>query len=412
MDQEPTRQSRASRLLDLGGPLLRRLHLGPSRRSGQSLLAAAVGRARCDDWGDGPFREGLESLLDALRHDRHLRLTAWADIHEFLIGLLVNRLLIRQYQQRNPACLHEPIDRPIFILGLPRSGTTLLYRLLALDPASRFVPYWESLYPAPLPDEPPGDVSPRLEATRQRLRRGSDLFADMPGIHAITADAPEECLPLLMNSFVHGAFVLLAPVGRYLRWVARQGLTGSYGYYRQQLQILQCRLRRRQWVLKAPLHVEGIEALLAVFPDARIIQTHRDPARTVPSTASYVATSWTRFRRRADLPGLGQGVLDSWAGRMERFLAVRDRAVGVPFVDVLYDRLCRDPVAVVGEIYARLGLEYTPAFEASMRDFLTRNPQGKHGQHRYSLEQFGLSRPAVEARFAGYCRRFGVTSEP
>ncbi|MEI7835198.1 MAG: sulfotransferase, partial [Planctomycetota bacterium] len=127
MDQEPTRQSRASRLLDLGGPLLRRLHLGPSRRSGQSLLAAAVGRARCDDWGDGPFREGLESLLDALRHDRHLRLTAWADIHEFLIGLLVNRLLIRQYQQRNPACLHEPIDRPIFILGLPRSGTTLLY---------------------------------------------------------------------------------------------------------------------------------------------------------------------------------------------------------------------------------------------------------------------------------------------
>lgn len=410
MDQRPARG--ASKLLDLAGPLLRRLHLGPSRRSARSLMAAAIARARCDDWGEGPFREGLERLLDALRHDRHIRLTAWGTIHEELIDHLANRLLIRRYQRLHPACLQEPIDRPIFILGMPRSGTTMLHRLMSLDPASRFLPYWEALFPAPFPDERPGDVSGRIEATRRRIQRTRDPFLDIVAIHSVTPEDPEECFYLLMNSFQSRAFGLLASVGRYLRWIDQQDLAESYLYHRQQLQISQCRLRRRQWVLKAPLHLVGIEPLLRAYPDARFIQLHRDPGKTVPSTASLVRAFWRRFRRRVDSHALGRGLMEDWSARMEHFLAVRDRADGSLFVDVLYERLRRDPVAVVGEVYARLGLEVSPAFEADMRDWLARNPQGKHGTHRYSLADFGLTRAAVDARFGEYGRRFGVTPEP
>lgn len=411
MAPHPTGLSPLRRLIDLAGPVLHRLHLGPSRRSARSLMGAAVARARCDDWGEGPFREGLERLLDALAHDRRIRLSAWEVIHDVLIDHLANRLLIRRFQRLHPACLQEPIERPIFILGMPRSGTTMLHRLLALDPTTRFAPYWEALFPAPFPDEPPGDVSRRVEAARRRILRARDPFPDLAAIHSVAPEDPEECLPLLDNSFLSAGFVLLAPIGRYLRWLGAQDLTETYRYHRQQLQILQCRIRRRQWVLKAPLHMAGIEALLRVYPDARIIQTHRDPGRTVPSTASLVTSVWERFRSRIDPIALGQGVLEGWSDRVERFLAVRDRAGNVPFVDVLYARLRRDPVAAVGEIYDRLGLEFTSAFEGAIRDWLGANPQGKHGAHRYSLADFGLDRPAIEARFGGYCRRFGVTPE-
>ncbi|MCY2932364.1 MAG: sulfotransferase [Planctomycetota bacterium] len=398
--------------MNQAGPLLGRLHLGPAWRRGESLMAAAVQRARCDDWGQGRFRDGLERLLDALRHDRHVRLTAWSDIHGILIDRLVNRLLIRRYQRDNPACLQEPIDRPIFILGLPRSGTTMLHRLLALDGANRFIPYWEAVYPAPFPDEPPGDASARRAAATRRLQRTRDRVPHLAAIHSITAEDPDECLPLLENSFLSTSFVLLAPIGRYLRWLGPAERAESYGFYREQLQILQCRLRRRQWILKAPLHVAGIEALLGAFPDARIVQTHRDPGKSVPSTASLVRAAWNRRRREIDVRGLGRGVLESWTSLMECFLAVRDRAAGVPFFDVLYDRLRRDPIAAVADLYGRLGLEYTPAFEAAMRDWLANNPQGKYGPHRYSLEEFGLDQAAVESRLGGYGRRFGIPAEP
>ncbi|MCY2927033.1 MAG: sulfotransferase [Planctomycetota bacterium] len=341
-----------------------------------------------------------------------MRLSAWGTIHEILIDHLANRLLIRRYQKLHPACLQEPIDRPIFILGVPRSGTTLLHRLMSLDPTTRFVACWESLYPAPFPNEPPGDVSVRLEAARRNLQRTWDPFPDMAAIHPVAPEDPEECFYLLMNSFRSRAFVLLAPVGRYLRWVDRQDLTETYLYHRQQLQILQCRLRGRQWVLKAPLHLADVEPLLGAYPDARFIQLHRDPGKTMPSTASLVRAFWRRFCRRIDSHALGRGALEGWSATMDHFLAVRDRSAGSLFVDVLYERLRRDPVAVVGEVYARLGLQVSPAFEADMRDWLARNPQGKHGAHRYSLADFGLDRAAVDARFGEYCRRFGVTPEP
>jgi len=332
----------------------------------------------------------------------------WYRIHRLLVWRLANRLTIRRELQRHPEILNEKLERPIVITGLPRTGTTFLQRLLARDPAHRVLRWGETLHTVPFRLAGSG-IDARAAHAEAFL---GDLYRLSPAysaIHRTTIDAPEECIPLLMNSLRSWGFGLYFPVQRYARWLEAQDLTPSYAYYRKQLQILQTQARAERWLLKAPNHLLALDALLSVLPDARIIQTHRDPARVVPSTASLVATWWGMNLRRFSLRGLGRGIMEEQAEFVRRATAIRDgHPASGQFFDVLYPELLADPIAAVRRIYDRFGLFYTAEAERAMHSYLEAHPKNEYGAHRYSLERFGLSRDEIDERFAEYRERFGI----
>jgi len=205
---------------------------------------------------------------------------------------------------------------------------------------------------------------------------------------------------------------LFVQAPQYIDWASRQDRIPVYHYYRNQLQLLQFRCGGERWVLKAPVHVGSLEALLAVFPDACIVHTHRDPLRVVPSAFSLIARLRGMYSDRVDLGSVGQRVIGRTSELLERGAQVRDTANPAQFYDVHYNNLMEDPIGTVRGIYKYFDYRYDDGLEERMRQWLVKNPQGKHGRHRYSLEQFGLGQEQVTKQFARYYQRYGITPEP
>jgi len=399
------------RVLNGIGRVLRWMGFPPGRRSAKSLMAAAVRLAGTDEWGDDSFLEGLQVLLQSLREDSKLTYVGWFMLHEAIMRSLVNRLGIGQELRQRPEVLDEEIRRPLFVTGLPRSGTTMLQGLLATDPGNRYLRAWEARYPVPAPTAETSDTDPRIAKAESSIHARRSLAPNLDAIHHMEARAPAECRWLLMTTFAFPNFSIFANLPRYREWLDGQDMVPVYAYYRRQLQLLQSRFRRERWLLKAPLHLHYLDSLLEVFPDACIVQNHRDPLKAIPSLCSLVATvqGFTRTRVR---PGrLGYGCLTEMARAVEHAAAVRESLNGQQFYDVQYKDLVSDPIRTVRGIYERFGYDYSDVFEEGMHQWLADNPQGKHGSHRYSLEQFNLDREQVMEHFSAYCERYGVSSQ-
>ena len=266
------------------------------------------------------------------------------------------------------------------------------------------------MFPSPPPQRSRHARDPRIAAADRQIRWFHRLNPEFRKIHPIGARLPEECLIITSHSFRSFQFQTSHRVPSYQSWLEESDLRPSYEEHRRFLQHLQWRCPTERWVVKAPAHLYGIAALLAVYPDAGIILTHRDPVEVVPSMASLHAVLRSTFSDTVDPVEVGVEVTRRWAEGIERALRVRD---SIPdsasrFFDVRYADLVRDPFATVRGIYAHFDLPFTPAAEQRMRRFLAANPKDKHGAHRYSLEQFGLDADAARARFRAYRERFGV----
>jgi Sulfotransferase family len=399
---EEARRPAWVKVINAAGKGLRRCGVRWPKVNAESMMAEAQRRTRLADFGDGHFREGLCALVDSFNAQGTAHSFGQLVFREHCTSLLVDRLKIQDELRRHPEILSVPVDRPLFITGLPRSGTTLLQGLMSEDPAARTLLSWEAMAPAPAPEPETYKSDPRIR--RQRLRLGL-MYQIAPGIkraHEFEAESPEEDNDLHARSFSAGFFGFVYDVPGFVRWLQDRDYTPTYAYERQQLQLLSWKYRADYWVLKAPSHMFTLEALLSVFPDANIVLTHRDPRRVVASLCSLQAGIRAALMGRLDLRQLGAECLEALSIAAERAIEFHSRCNAARIFDVPYQRLIAEPGETVREICRYFGYNFSAEYEARTRRYLTANPQHKHGTHRYRLEDFGLDEPRVERAFARY----------
>jgi hypothetical protein len=378
------------------------------------LLEAARRRTGLHDFGDPGFREPLEVLTRALEDEASLTPLGRFLARSQLVDALATRLRAEALLRERPEIADEAVDDPIVVLGLPRTGTTLLQRLLARDAGLRSLPYWEALAPLAEPDarDREADVGPRIERARRAislLTWGAPL---MRAMHELEALEPDEEIWLLGVDLATMLPEATWHVPSFRDWYHRADLRHGYRYLRRMLQILQWYRAGDRWLLKSPQHLERIPVLLETFPRAVVVQTHRDPAKVVGSFASMVAYSRRMSCAHPDPLAIGA----YWADRIEAMLrrSVLDRppSAAKRFVDVAFSELVTDPLAVVRRIYRTAGRELTREAERTMRDYLDAHPRGQHGVHRYELSDFGLDADSLRERMRFYTERFDVEAEP
>ena len=363
--------------------------------------------ARAGPWpGEVPFLRTLELLVDSCRRTAALNATGRQVLHKAAVRHLRNLRYVQDHVEAHPDVVHRPLDRPLVVTGLPRTGTTLLHNLLACDPAYRVLRFWEALHPVP-----PGAGGPPAEVLQAQAERWLEGFYRLVpafrAIHGATPTGPEECDALLQNTFASQHFDDMFDARDYSAWLAGAPLAEEYRHYALQLRVLSGEGPAPAWALKSPSHLGHLDALLAALPGCTVVVCHRDPHQAVASYASLVHTLRRAYSDEVSPAVVGRQALDRAAMAVDRALDVRAAAPGDAFVDVAYRQLVDDPIAAVRAIYDRRGQPLTAGAEAGMRRWIAGNPQHRHGAHRYDLARFGLTGDEVEAAFARYSERFG-----
>ena len=373
----------------------------------EDLHASATKLTGLDDFGGDEYVEGLRVLLEAYEADEDL--TPFGNkVHRAMLrGALVARLLSEVGWKQHPASASVAIDRPIFVTGLPRTGTTALHRLLAEDPGHQGLEVWLAEVPQPRPPRETWADNPVYQGIQAGYERHHVEHPEFMGVHHMSADQVEECWQLLRQSMRSLSFECLAHVPRYSRWLAKQDWTDAYARHRRNLQLIGLPDAGKRWVLKNPSHLFALDALMAAYPDALVIQTHRAP-RTIMgsmcSLAEKAADGWsTKFRGEV----IGHSQLDLWARGADEFHAARARYDAAQFCDVRYEDFVADPIGTVSTVYDHFGLTLTDDARAAMTALHTESRSGERKPvHRYSLEDFGLTSEEVDERFAGYLRAY------
>lgn len=370
------------------------------------IVQAAIERTGCDDFGpDDGWRAGLDRLVADYR--QHARLTPLGRLaaRNHLVDLLANRLWLERDRAKYPEIGAGPVSAPLFIVGLPRTGTTLLHMLLAQDRQNRVPETWEVMHPAP--NE--GTEQRRVARTARELAWMERLAPGFRVMHPLAPRLPQECIAIDSHTLQGYEFQTTHNVPDYQRWLEQRDKRAVYRYHHRFLQYLQWQRPGAHWVLKAPAHLFGLVELLAVYPDAGIIQTHRNPLEVMASLASLSTMLRAAFSASADPHEIGREMARRWGDGLLQSLQRRDsgRLPADRFIDIDYRAIVREPIDTVRKIYSRFGRELDTEAEQAMRDFLAANPKDKHGTHRYSLKEFGLDSDEQARRFADYRARFG-----
>lgn len=378
-----------------------------------SLLAAARRRTGLEDFGDPRFREPLAIFLRALEEEAELSCVGRFMARHEVRTWLENRLEIEETFRRHPEIAEEAIPRPLFVTGSGRSGTSILHELLAQDPRNRVLLSWEALHPCPPPEGARRDSDPRIRRAEREVRLWARIAPIYETMHENGARLPQECIYLTAHEFASDLLSGSYQVPSYAAWLARADLRPAYRYHRRCLQLLQWRCRGERWALKAPSHLWALDALLDVYPDARIVWTHRDPLAVVASMTSLMATLLWLRSDRVDAAAIGANAVKSIGFMLKRATALRDAARLAPerICDVRYHEFVHDPIAAVAGVYGRFEIPFDAEAEARMRAWLAARPQHRRGAHQYRFEQTGLDLEDARRRFRPYRERFGVPAE-
>lgn len=380
----------------------------------ESLLASARRLTGLTDFGDDYWREPFQVLTEALQQESQLTLMGRLVTRNDLLLWLRNRLEIEALCQAHPEIEQTPVTAPVFIAGLPRSGTSILYELLAQDPRFRVPASWEALFPCPLPDRAPGDPDPRHEQAHQLVTQWGRLAPEYQTMHEMGADIPCECGMLIAHTFVSDHIAALIQSPSYHALLAQADMEPVYRYHKRVLQVLQWRRPGQHWLLKAPAHLSHLETLFKVYPDARVIHTHRDPIKSMASATSLLGTLyWTRSDQHFEASVFEDLMLgEATAARLNRVIQQREDGVlpTAQVTDSRYQDLIDDPEGAVARLYQWLGLSFGAVESERVHDYLEHKPKGKHGKHHYtppSAEQIARERPL----FADYQRRYNIPDE-
>ncbi len=363
-----------------------------------------------DDFGDPSFREGLERVWASGTTQAGLTPLGLGVLVGQCRGSLANRLRVTDWHKGRPDAGREAVVRPIFIVGLSRTGTTALSHLLACDPANRSLLGWEAGHSVPPPERDTYTDDPRFVAAKEADGMLGLLNPGFKAIHHDPADRPVECAVLLAQHFVSASLSTCFNVPDYDDWMLATDAHAAYAYHRQVLQVLQSAYPG-QWQLKSPVHALHIDALADTYPDARFVVTHRDPVKAVASVMSLVESLTGTFSD-ADHH---EYIAEHWPMLVEemcnRMLDFRDAHPDAVFHDMAYEQLVADPVGAVREMYGTFGRELSAEAEQAMHAEIAARPRGVYGTHSYRLADFGLERAAVAERFTRYYDRFDVRRE-
>ncbi len=369
------------------------------------LKSAARDRTGLTDFGDAPIDEGLGVLVASVNATETTP-KELAAVESTILGALIERLRIEDWIARHPEVLSQEIKAPVFVVGLPRSGTTALSQFLAEDPAARSLLRWELLNAIPPPD-PAGPEDPRLAATRKAFEARDLAMPMYRSMLPVNAEDPAEHSPILGLTFQNIGTSLVHHAPAYQDWVLRQDLRPGYAYLKKVLQILQSKTGASHWNLKAPLDIFGLDALVEVFPDARLVWCHRDPASSIPSNCSLLAMIREASGEHVDRVELGRMKMAAFAEGMRRALAARAAIGDHRFADVVQRELVRDTVGTIERLYGQIGLDFSDAYRTRLTERVASRNEVMAGKvHRYALEDFGLSLAEIRLEFADYLGRF------
>ena len=374
----------------------------------EEVIAAASERTGLTAYGDAAVLDGLERLLAAYATEARFTERGWQMAHEELIRNMALRMKVEGWLADHPELLQRPVEKPLFVFGLPRTGTTLVINLLHADPARRSFLRWEAYEPVPPPRPAELHAGPRYEAMQAQSEAALVHVPHIAAIHFENADSPTECQFLMTPSFCAQVYEAQADVPSYRHWLLHEAdYRPAFAFHKRFLQLLQAHAGGR-WTLKNPWHPLFLDALSEVYPDARLVMTHRDPADVLGSCCSLIKHVRAMFSDDVDLEGIGESFAAMFEIMIARAGAFKARHGDGAILDIQYADVMRDPLGEVEKIYAHCREPVSPPARAAMEQYMAGNPQGKHGRHDYVLEEYGLSRKGVHERFADYIERYRI----
>lgn len=371
-----------------------------------AVMDAAREKAVLTDFGDESFLQPMQALLHSLDNEADLCAVARYTQYNRIVDLLVNRLQFQEWIKRFPEILEERIAPPIVIVGLMRTGTTMLQRLMACDQRFYTALWYETRYPVPSSEDDFTGADSRIPSAKDEVQQMLAANPDLASMHPLDACAPDEEVMLLEQSFYSTLPESFAWIPGYARWLENHDNTPGYVYLHQLLQFLQWQKKRKRqradtWLLKAPHHLHQLETLLKVFPGATVIQTHRDPLQTIPSLCSLNYALASLGSDSLDPVAFASHWRDKFARSMARSIAVRDQYPG-QFIDVWYQDAISDPMGVVQQLYEQLQLALDQRSKNAMGCWLRENRRENRKPHHYTLEQFGFTPDRLREDFMAY----------
>lgn len=385
------------------------LGLPLGRLEQESILDAARRQTGLNDWGDDSFLVPMNKVVAAVEARGRFTPLAKVILRQSWIRAVCNRLWVKDWTDQHPEVTQTKVSRPIFVLGFPRTGTTLLQNLLAQQPGRRGLPFWEVSTPVPVHEDRDIDRETRQRTARMMLQAAYQAAPEMSAVHYVDVDTLEECWPLFANSFGVMNWELQSGLDKYGDWLMNDwDMRTSYADYKQHLQVLLHQNPAEQLVLKCPEHLWFVDALLDVFPDACIVWTHRDPYDTIASYCSLMSLQWRTLFGKIDRLEIGEFMQRRMLVGIERAMDARTRHDPARFFDVRFEELVANPTDVVRRMSTHFDLPVAPDLDDQIAGYLGRKRADERGSHKYDGRLYGLDRGAVHAQYADYIRAFGI----
>ncbi len=357
------------------------------------------------DFGKDDYREALSVLCQSLDEDAHLNPVGEFAFEAMITDALKARLLCEAGWRAAPEASELEIERPIVIIGLPRTGTTALHHLMAQDPGIQALEHWLQRTPKPRPPRTAWQDDPDFLTSVARVDLMFARSPEMRAIHEIEADLPDECWNTFSQNFVHSSYEANADVTQYAAWWATCDMVPVYERHKRNVQLIGHREPKKRWLFKDATHLFGPEALLEVYPDALIVQTHRDPVPMIGSVCSLCWSARDALNEGTDAQEFGRSTLALWERSINTMMKAREGRDPKQFYDLPFGQFVQDPVAAIRDIHRYFDLEFTAEAESATQEFRAAHPKGKHGAHEYTLEEWGLDEDEVRERFRRYTER-------
>lgn len=399
----------AVRLINSVGGALMKMGLR-SPLDADELMQLAIRKAGTSDFGGTDFIPALEKLCDALEREAALTAIGRNIARTSMLNMLLRRLQITAYREQNPAVVEQQIRQPLFIAGMPRTGTTILYELLAQDPTHRFPISWEVEHPVPPATADNLYSDPRITAVDKQFDQVDKLVPGFKAVHEIGATLPQECVAILAAHFLSEQLVVSYNIPSYRTWMMEQDFSGAYQWHKRCLQHMQSGFGDNQrWLLKTPPHIGYLETILNVYPDAKIVQTHRDPMQVLGSLSSLTCSLRSLATDSIDPEQVGREELHIWKDYLTRGMEARERLAeqhSDQFFDIRFEDMLKRPLAVIESLYRYFDFEFSDELKQKMKTYLDNRPRDKHGRHEYSLADYGLDAARDAQQFSAYSARY------
>jgi len=379
--------------------------------SPDTLVAEARAVDGLTDFGNDTYLEPLEKLAWSLEHEARLNAVGEAVLRQRVVDILANQLRVEEWMKRHPEILEEEISTPLVVVGLPRTGTTMLHRTIAADPRM-YAPLWfETRFPCPALDWSPAGVDPRVVDAKAEVAAMIEANPDILSVHPMDAMGPDEDIMLLEQSFYSNTPQAFAHVPTFDAWLEAQDHGTGYAYLKKLLRFLQWQKRQvgieaDRWVLKAPHHLHFMDLVFETFPDAKVVQTHRDPVETIPSLASMTRELQVVYSDHVDPAEIGRTWAAKFARGMNHTMDVREQMGDERFLDLWFRDTVSQPLREIEKIYDFIGMDLNDEARTEMEEWIDFNKRETRPPHDYTLDEFGFTEAGLKAQFARYRARF------